>query len=120
MGSRPRHAISPTYGCSVWCGQPRNAAALAPLATHPQPPLSCIFSNDTRQRSLSRCDLFGPTVNLASRLVNFARPDTMLISDELGEQLKDDPRFDLRHLRSVQLHGIGRVRPWVLRRACVA
>ena len=65
-------------------------------------------------------DLFGPTVNLASRLVNFARPNTVLISDELGEQLKDDPRFDLRHLRSVQLHGIGRVRPWVLRRARVA
>jgi adenylate cyclase len=65
-------------------------------------------------------DLFGPTVNLASRLVNFARPSSVLISDELGEQLKDDPRFDLRHLRSVRLHGIGRVRPWVLRRARVA
>jgi adenylate cyclase len=62
-------------------------------------------------------DLFGPTVNLASRLVNFARPSTVLISDELGEQLRDDPRFELRHLRPVRLQGIGRVRPWVLRRA---
>jgi adenylate cyclase len=62
-------------------------------------------------------DLFGPTVNLASRLVNLARPGTVLISDQLGEQLRDDPRFELRHLRPVNLHGIGRVRSWVLRRA---
>jgi len=62
-------------------------------------------------------DLYGPTVNLASRLVNFARPGTVLISAELGTRLRDDPRFELRHLRPVQLQGIGRVRPWVLRRA---
>jgi adenylate cyclase len=64
-------------------------------------------------------DLFGPTVNLASRLVNFAHPNTALVSDELGTQLTDDPRFELRHLRPVNLQGIGRVRPWVLRRARV-
>jgi class 3 adenylate cyclase len=59
-------------------------------------------------------------VNLASRLVNLARPNTVLLSDELGEGLQDDPRFELRPLRPVGLHGIGRVRPWVLRRARVA
>jgi adenylate cyclase len=64
-------------------------------------------------------DLFGPTVNLASRLVNLARPGSVLLSDDLGEGLQDDPRFELRHLRPVGLHGIGRVRPWVLRRAHV-
>src|SRR5262245_56398292 len=64
-------------------------------------------------------DLFGPTVNLASRLVNLARPGSILLSDELGERLRDDPRFELRHLRPVRLQGIGRVRPWVLRRARV-
>jgi adenylate cyclase len=62
-------------------------------------------------------DLYGPTVNLASRLVNLARPNTVLISPELGERLRDDPRYALRHLRPVNLHGIGRVRAWVLRRA---
>jgi adenylate cyclase len=62
-------------------------------------------------------DLYGPTVNLASRLVNFARPGTVLISDALGARLADDPRFELRHLRPVHLQGMGRVRPWVLRRA---
>jgi adenylate cyclase len=64
-------------------------------------------------------DLYGPTVNLASRLVNLARPGTILVSDDLGHRLQDDPRFELRHLRPVSLHGIGRVRPWVLRRARV-
>jgi adenylate cyclase len=62
-------------------------------------------------------DLFGPTVNLASRLVNLARPGAVLVSAELGERLRDDPRFELKQLRPVALHGIGRVRPWLLRRA---
>lgn len=62
-------------------------------------------------------DLYGPTVNLASRLVNLARPSSVLISEELGQLLQDDPRFELRHLRPVHLRGIGRVRLWVLRRA---
>lgn len=62
-------------------------------------------------------DLFGPTVNLASRLVNLARPGTVLVAEELGEQLRHDPAFAVRHLRPVRLQGIGRVRSWVLRRA---
>jgi adenylate cyclase len=62
-------------------------------------------------------DLFGPTVNLASRLANLARPGTVLVAEELGEQLRHDPAFAVRHLRPVRLQGIGRVRSWVLRRA---
>jgi adenylate cyclase len=65
-------------------------------------------------------DLYGPTVNLASRLVNIARPNTVLVADEVGERLQDDPRFELRHLRAVTLQGIGRLRPWVVRRARAA
>ena len=61
-------------------------------------------------------DLFGPTVNLASRLVNLARPGTVLVAEGVGEQLRHDPRFALHHLRPVRLQGIGRVRSWVLRR----
>ena len=62
-------------------------------------------------------DHFGPTVNLASRLVNLARPGTVLVSDELGAQLQARPGFVLRLLRPIRLQGIGRVRTWVLRRA---
>ena len=60
-------------------------------------------------------DLFGSTVNLASRLVNIARPGTVLISDELAEQLQGLPAFVLRSLRPLRLKGIGRVHVWVLR-----
>jgi len=61
-------------------------------------------------------DLFGPTVNLASRLVNLARPVTVIVADDVGQRLRDEPGFELRHLRQVKLKGIGRVRSWVLRR----
>jgi adenylate cyclase len=61
-------------------------------------------------------DLFGPTVNLASRLVNVARPASVLLSESLGEELQGRPEYGLRHLRPVRLQGIGRVRSWVLRR----
>jgi adenylate cyclase len=62
-------------------------------------------------------DLFGPTVNLASRLVHLARPGTVLVAEELGDRLRHEPAFALHHLRPVRLQGIGRMRPWVLRRA---
>lgn len=62
-------------------------------------------------------DLFGPTVNMASRLSNISRPRTVLASDDLGEKLLALPQFTLRHLRPVNLKGIGRARFWVVRRA---
>lgn len=65
-------------------------------------------------------DLFGPTVNLASRLVNLARPGTVLLSADLAERLRETPDFELRRLPAVKLKGIGRVRSWVLRRAAAA
>jgi adenylate cyclase len=61
-------------------------------------------------------DLFGPTVNLASRLVNVARPGTVLVSEALGTELQGRADLELRHLRAVRLQGIGRARSWVLRR----
>ena len=62
-------------------------------------------------------DLFGPTVNLASRLVNIARPGTMLVSDDLAMQLQGISTLTLRSLRPLQLKGIGRTHVWVLRPA---
>lgn len=62
-------------------------------------------------------DLFGPTVNLASRLVNLARPSTVLVSDDLGARLREVPSYALRRMRFLRLKGIGRVSAWVLRRA---
>jgi adenylate cyclase len=62
-------------------------------------------------------DLFGPTVNLASRLVNVARAGTVLVSEPLAGELEGRAEYALRPLRGVRLQGIGRVRPRVLRRA---
>lgn len=61
-------------------------------------------------------DLFGPTVNLASRLVDLARPGTVLVSDEIGTQLQAQPGLLLRRKHRTHLKGIGRVRTWALRR----
>ena len=62
-------------------------------------------------------DLFGPTVNLASRLVNIARPGTVLIDPAAAQRLAAVDAFRLKPLRRVQLKGIGRVRVTALRRA---
>lgn len=61
-------------------------------------------------------DLYGPTVNLASRLVNTAREGTVLAAEDLGAQLVGRDDLQLRHLRGERLKGIGRVRAWVVRR----
>jgi len=62
-------------------------------------------------------DLFGPTVNLASRLVNVARPGAVLVSESIAHALEGRSELALRPLRPVRLQGIGRVKSWVLRRA---
>jgi adenylate cyclase len=61
-------------------------------------------------------DLYGNTVNLASRLVGIAHPGTVLIADDLAERLRLDPAFTLHEIRATKLKGIGKTTPWVLRR----
>ena len=65
-------------------------------------------------------DLFGPTVNLASRLVNLADPGTVLISDELASSVEHRPEVRIKSLRPRRLRGIGVVRLHVLRRGAAA
>lgn len=61
-------------------------------------------------------DMYGPTVNLAHRLVGVARPGTVIVSSDLAERLDGDEDFTLVEIRDVKLKGIGRTKPWVLRR----
>lgn len=61
-------------------------------------------------------DVYGPIVNLASRLVNIARRGTILVSEQLGESLTEVEGLALRKIPRVNLKGIGRTRPQVLRR----
>jgi len=62
-------------------------------------------------------DLFGPTVNLASRLVVVANPDSVLVDPATHDALAGDDRFDLKPIAARHLKGFGRVRPYRLRRA---
>ncbi len=59
-------------------------------------------------------DYFGPTVNLAHRIVNIANPGTVLMSDEfhtaLMEQAPDE--FTAQPLRPRLLKDLGRVQLW--------
>jgi adenylate cyclase len=61
-------------------------------------------------------DVYGNTVNLASRLVGIANPGTVLLSYELGQRLNTDAAFSVHEIRETKLKGIGRTKLWVLRR----
>jgi class 3 adenylate cyclase len=62
-------------------------------------------------------DLYGPAVNLASRIVSIAYPGSLVVSPEVFEALADDPDLKFRSLRSHHLRNIGRVKLWRLARA---
>ncbi|WP_255659552.1 adenylate/guanylate cyclase domain-containing protein [Nocardia spumae] len=61
-------------------------------------------------------DLYGSVVNTAARLTGVARPGTVLVDDGVATQLGKESEFTLRHLRSVRVRGINRLRSHVLRR----
>ena len=54
-------------------------------------------------------DYYGPVVNLASRIVNIARPGSVLVSAEVVDALADAHGFSCRALRSRYLKDLGRV-----------
>ncbi len=64
-------------------------------------------------------DFYGSVVNLAGRVVNVARPGTVVVSDEFRTQLahEDGREFATRALRLRTLKDIGRVQLWKLVRA---
>jgi adenylate cyclase len=64
-------------------------------------------------------DYFGPTVNVAHRIVNIANPGTVLVSDEFHTQLTEaaPDEFSGQPLRPRVLKDIGRVQLWWCGRA---
>lgn len=58
-------------------------------------------------------DYFGQTVNRASRIVNVALAGSVVVDDELHDELGADPRFAWRSIRARYLKDIGRVPLWV-------
>ena len=62
-------------------------------------------------------DYYGPVVNLASRLVEIARPGSVLASESMHRALDHHDAFDFQRLRSRRLRNIGRVEIYVIRSA---
>lgn len=62
-------------------------------------------------------DVFGPTVNLASRLTSIARAGRVLVDADLAAQLRDQPEtFRLRRTRRTSVKGYEHLEPWALKR----
>ena len=61
-------------------------------------------------------DLYGPPVNLASRIVSIARPRSVVVSESVHDALGEDPDYAWRSLRPRTFKGIGRVPIWRVRR----
>jgi adenylate cyclase len=62
-------------------------------------------------------DVFGPVVNIASRLTSVARPGRILIDRDLHKVLKDhDEEFRVRRARTTAVRGYARLDTWTLRR----
>jgi adenylate cyclase len=62
-------------------------------------------------------DMYGPPVNLASRIVSIARPRSVVVSESVHDALADEPGYEWRSLRPRTFKGIGRVPIWRVRRA---
>jgi adenylate cyclase len=60
-------------------------------------------------------DYFGPVVNLASRIVDIARPNAVVTSDVVHDQLADNPDLTWRRLPPKRLKGIGMAWLWSVR-----
>lgn len=60
-------------------------------------------------------DLYGPVVNMASRLGDLGRAGAVNVSQDLRDAVAGDPRFALRSLGKKSLKGIGEARVYRLR-----
>jgi adenylate cyclase len=61
-------------------------------------------------------DVYGSTVNIASRLTSLCRPGSILVDRVMADTLGDDPRFALRSRRPESVRGYHHLRLWRLRR----
>ncbi|GAA0944691.1 adenylate/guanylate cyclase domain-containing protein [Nonomuraea longicatena] len=62
-------------------------------------------------------DVFGTTVNLASRLTSLALPGTILMDPDMAEELTGDRAFALRAVDRLTVRGLGELVPFTLSRS---
>lgn len=65
-------------------------------------------------------DVFGTTVNLASRLTALAHPGTILADPEMADQLEGDRAFELRPVNRLSVRGLGELAPFTIARPAPA
>jgi adenylate cyclase len=61
-------------------------------------------------------DVFGPVVNMASRLTSAARPGRAVVDPALAELAKGTPGIKLRHMSRIRVKGFEAVEPWSIKR----
>jgi adenylate cyclase len=61
-------------------------------------------------------DVFGPVVNMASRLTSVARPGRAVVDKRFAELAKDEPGIRLRRMPRTRIKGFETVEPWALKR----
>lgn len=68
-------------------------------------------------------DVYGPTVNIASRLTSVSRPGRILIDADLSSLLREvdddreEPRYRLRRTRRISVKGYEHLEAWSLKRS---
>lgn len=62
-------------------------------------------------------DVYGSTVNIASRLTSLCRPGWVLVDRVMAESLREDVRYVLKPRRPESVRGYHHLRQWRLRRA---
>jgi adenylate cyclase len=62
-------------------------------------------------------DVYGPVVNIASRLTSAAKPGTVLVDRELASTLASEPGLRLRRRRPMSVRGYSNLASWWLIRA---
>jgi adenylate cyclase len=62
-------------------------------------------------------DVYGSTVNVASRLTSLAKPASALVDREVAAVLRDDPDYSLTSIGPTKVQGFKGLRAWSLRRA---
>jgi adenylate cyclase len=62
-------------------------------------------------------DVYGSTVNIASRLTSLCRPGWILVDRVMSEALHDDERYSLKARRPESVRGFHHLHQWRLKRA---
>jgi adenylate cyclase len=98
---------------------PRDAAAIAVRLSDPARAASDLPQLRVGMalgRVLTRFgDVYGPAVNVASRLTSLARPGSVLVDRELAQALRYDGDYVLRPRRPATVRGYQHLRSWSLR-----